>query len=100
MILKDGKLTRIARAISTTVGLICAIATTYFLDDLTNPILWILTAMAIIFGYGSAWSGLSEKWGYKPFTNDPLGWRAAKKSYDQQPDSEELGKIEKDPPKP
>ena len=35
-----------------------------------------------------------------PFTNDPLSWRAAKKSYDQAPDEPERVKSEEDLPKP
>ena len=35
-----------------------------------------------------------------PFTNDPLGWRAAKKSNDQAPDEPERVKSEEDLPEP
>lgn len=94
MIFRDGRLSKGARAIATTIGLGCAAATFFLLDDLNDPKLWICAVLAILFGYGSAWSGLSEKWGFKPFTNDPLGWRKAKKSYEQDstPESDDSDK--------
>ena len=100
MMIKDGKLTNGARLTSTLIGIASAVAAFCFLDDLEDPRLWLSAVLAIIFGYGAAWSGLSEQWGFKPFTNDPLGWRAAKKSYDQAPDEPERVKSEEDLPKP
>lgn len=89
--IKDGKLTKRARLTSALIGGAAAVAAFYFLDDLEDPRLWIFAVLAIVFGYGSAWSGLSEQWGFKPFTNDPLGWRKAKKTYKE---SEESGRSD------
>lgn len=80
-IFEDGKLSKSVRAVSAAVGLTSAVSISFFLDDLTNPFVWVLTVLAIVFGYGSAWSELSAKWGFKPITTDPLGWRHAKKTY-------------------
>jgi hypothetical protein len=46
--------------------------------------LWILVVIALVFGRGAAMAGIVQQWGYKPFTNDPLGWRKAKKSYEEK----------------
>ena len=54
----------------------------YFFDDWGHPIFWVLITMAVVLGYGGAWGGLAEQWGWKPLRKDPLGWRTAKKSYE------------------
>jgi hypothetical protein len=56
----------------------------FFLDDLSDFRLWILVVIALVFGRGAAMAGIVQQWGYKPFTNDPLGWRKAKKSYEEK----------------
>jgi len=42
-----------------------------------------------VLGYGGAWGGLAEQWGWKPLREDPLGWRKAKKSYKTDTQAEE-----------
>jgi fatty-acid desaturase len=61
----------------------------YFFDDWESPIFWSLICLAVVFGYGGAWGGLSHQWGSSPFTNDPLGWRKAKQSYKEEAAPEE-----------
>ena len=79
-LIKDGVLTPLAKntSASIAIGLIVYI---HFFGDFDNCKTWLLASAAIVFGYGSAWAGLMQKWGYKPFTTDPLSWRKAKKSY-------------------
>lgn len=79
--IKNGNLTPVAHRVFSILGLLAALGTAFYLDDLTDWRLWLLSMVAIVFGYGSAWAGLMKKWGFAPFTNDPLGWRKAKKSY-------------------
>lgn len=86
MIFEDGKLTRKWKNIFTLIGLLSALSTLFFLDDLSDYRLWILVVIALIFGRGAALAGIVQRWGYKPFTNDPLGWRKAKKSYRKKED--------------
>lgn len=81
MIFRDGVLTRKWKTIFSAIGIVSAFGAWYFIDDLTDIRFWLLAIAAIVFGYGSAWAGLMEKWGLKPFTHDPLGWRKAKESY-------------------
>lgn len=78
--IKDGVLTPFAKNISAVIA-IGLIAYIHFFGDFDNFWTWILASIAVVFGYGSAWAGLMHKWGYKPFTNDPLGWRKAKATY-------------------
>jgi hypothetical protein len=84
--IKDGKLSKSARLASTLIGIASAASTFVFMDDLEDPRLWTSAVLAIVFGYGAAWSGLSEQWGFNPFTHDPLGWRKAKKTYETPDD--------------
>jgi hypothetical protein len=48
---------------------------------LNNVFGWFLLIAAWIVLMVFGLSGRSEALGLKPFTNDPLGWRKAKKSY-------------------
>ncbi len=81
VIFRDGILTKKWKNIFSAIGIASAFGAWLFIDDLTDIRFWLLTIIVIVFGYGSAWAGLMEKWGFKPFTNDPLGWRKAKGSY-------------------
>lgn len=67
--------------ISGLVGVAIAWSATYFLEDWDGPVFWTLICISVVLGYGGAWGGLSSQWGSTPFTNDPLGWRKAKKTY-------------------
>jgi hypothetical protein len=80
--LKDGNLKKSVAILSSLLGISAALGVVFFIDDLSDWRPWFLAVVAIFFGYGSAWAGLMKKWGYRPFTNDPLGWRAAKASYE------------------
>ena len=79
------KILRIAGVLGVLIGW----GAMYFFNDWSSPIFWILISIAIILGYGGAWGGLSLQWGAPPLTNDPLGWRKAKKSYETKEDSDE-----------
>ena len=81
-ILEDGRLSPLAKNVSAVIGL-AAVAGLYLIDDLDDIRTWILAVVAVVFGLGSAWAGLMQKWGYKPFSNDPSGWRKAKSSYEE-----------------
>jgi fatty-acid desaturase len=59
-----------------------------FLGDLSDYRFWLFTSLSLVFGYGFSWAGLMQKWGYRPFTNDPLGWRSAKASYEPKNDEQ------------
>lgn len=84
MIFEDGKITKRWKSIFSLIGLISGLSTFFFLDDLSDFRLWILVVIALVFGRGAAMAGIVQQWGYKPFTNDPLGWRKAKKSYEEK----------------
>ena len=79
--IKDGRLTPVADKLFGAIGVGAALSLYFFFDSLDGAWFWIVASIAVIFGYGSAWAGLMHKWGYKPFANDPLGWRKAKESY-------------------
>lgn len=73
-------------------GVVCVLigwSAMYFFDEWDGPAFWTLICVATVLSASGAWGGLAEQWGYKPLTNDPLGWRAAKKSYHQEPDQPE-----------
>ncbi len=54
----------------------------------SGVIFWVGLLLAVGLGYLSAWGGLAAKWGLKPFTRDPLGWRKAKESYKEKYESD------------
>ena len=80
-IIKNGQI----KAWIYTVGQIIGVGSGYlayrFSDDISNYKFWVFACIAFVFGYGFSWVGLMQKWGFKIFTNDPLGWRSAKKTY-------------------
>jgi hypothetical protein len=82
------KILRIAGVLGVLIGW----GAMYFFNDWSSPIFWILISIAIILGYGGAWGGLSLQWGAPPLTNDPLGWRKAKKTYKTDAASDEVTK--------
>ena len=69
--------------ISGVAGVLICWATMYFFDDWSSIWFWLLISISVVLGYGGAWGGLSIQWGLLPFTNDPLGWRKAKKTYEE-----------------
>lgn len=71
-------------------GVLLGWATMYYFEDWSGPVFWLLISVSTILSATGAWGGLSEQWGYKPLSDDPLGWRAVKKSYkDAEPSKEE-----------
>lgn len=59
-------------------------ATAYFFEEWTGFWFWALALLGGALGYVGAYGGLAKTFGFPaPFTNDPLGWRKAKKSYEQ-----------------
>ncbi len=79
--IKDGRLTPVSDKLFGAIGVCAALSLYFFFDSLDGAWYWIVASIAVVFGYGSAWAALMHKWGYKPFTNDPLGWRKAKATY-------------------
>ncbi len=71
------------------LGLLLGWGAMYFFDDWSSPFFWVLISVAVVLGYGGAWGGLAEQWGWKPLREDPLGWRKAKKSYKTDTQAEE-----------
>ena len=74
-------------AIGGTVIVICSAAYSF------NKWLFIFGIFIGVFMLAIASASLkSLVLGIKPFTNDPLGWRKAKKSYETQEDSDKVPK--------
>jgi hypothetical protein len=70
----------------------------YFFEKWSGFWFWALALLGGALGYIGAYGGLAKTFGFSaPFTNDPLGWRKAKKSY--QPQSPESS-SEDQAPKP
>ena len=93
----DGKLTKKGKNIFTVIGLAAAYGVWYFIGDMSDIRFWLCVIIGIVFGYGTVWAGWMEKWGYKPFTNDPLGWRKAKASYRNKESAEDSAKETSEP---
>jgi hypothetical protein len=84
---KNGKATWYGRLI----GMVLPILVIYGVihSRLNNFMGWLLLIVACIVFAIFGLSGRAEALGLKPFTNDPLGWRKAKKSYKTDTQAEE-----------
>ncbi len=80
---KNGKATWYGSWLAIVGSLLVMYAVIHF--RLNNVFGWFLlvTAWIVLAVFGL--SGRAEAIGLKPFTNDPLGWRKAKKSYKAEP---------------
>jgi hypothetical protein len=76
---KQGQVTAWGVIFFLTAGIAVAVISVEFLPFVWMRYLGISIGLALmaIGGFGARAGAL----GFKPFTNDPLGWRAAKKSY-------------------
>lgn len=90
MLISNGNLKEKILNIMDLVGLGTIFATAYFFEKWEGWLFWLLMLSGAAIAKVSAYGGLAEKFGYKPFTNDPLGWRKAKESYLNKDTEEEL----------
>ncbi len=84
---KNGKATWYGRLVGMLGSILVIYGVIHF--RLNNVFGWFLLVAAWIVLMVFGLSGRSEAIGLKPFTNDPLGWRKAKKSYTPDPATEE-----------
>lgn len=69
------------------IGIAIIFATAYFFESWSGFWFWFFALVGGLFGYVGAYGGLARKFGFSaPFTSDPLGWRKAKKSYEEKKD--------------
>lgn len=98
LFVKNGKLTLLAE-----ICLAGLVLLGFFGIPLLEMSLWLAIPVGILAVLSAAlliFEGAMVSIGLKPLTNDPLGWRAAKKSYDQDLDEPDQAKAKEDPPKP
>ena len=78
----DGHLSQRGSDILGLIGVVIVFAVAYFFDDWSGFWFWTLALFGGLLGYVGAYGGLARKFGFEaPFTNDPLGWRKAKETY-------------------
>lgn len=81
-LIERGHLTRRGADILGVVGVTVIWGAAYFFEEWSGFWFWALALLGGALGYVGAYGGLAKKFGLSaPFTSDPLGWRAAKKSY-------------------
>lgn len=78
---RDGRLTAIGTAVLGLVGVGLIAYTLLFADSFFLGMLSFVVGCSLL-GF-AALSNNAASIGLKPFTSDPLGWRKAKKSYEQ-----------------
>ena len=78
---KNGNLTSSAANGLGISGVAIVWGAAYLFDDWSGVWFWMFMCVGATVGYFGAYSGLARKFGFSPFTNDPLGWRKAKESY-------------------
>lgn len=65
------------------LGSAISICTALVFDEWSGFWFWTWALIGCGIGYLGAYGGLARKFGFQnPFTDDPLGWREAKKSYE------------------
>lgn len=73
-------------------GVVLIACAAYFFESWSGFWFWSLALTGGALGYLGAYGGLAKKMGFSaPFSNDPLGWRAAKKSYNEGSESDKGG---------
>lgn len=91
----DGHLSQRGSDILGLIGVAVVFAAAFCFDDWSGFWFWTFALVGGFLGYLGAYGGLARKFGFEaPFTNDPLGWRKAKKTY-QEP-GEDTAKVPKD----
>jgi hypothetical protein len=80
--INHGRLQKWVVTVGQIIGIGCGFVAYSLAEDMSSYKFWVFASVAFLFGYGFSWAGLMQKWGYRPFTNDPLDWRAAKASYE------------------
>ena len=89
----DGHLSQQGADILGIIGISIIFSIAYFFDEWSGFWFWTLALIGGVLGYLGAYGGLARKFGFPaPFTNDPLGWRKAKKSYETKEDSGKASK--------
>ncbi|WP_138922382.1 hypothetical protein [Hylemonella gracilis] len=87
--IRDGKLTWIAEIVLISV----VVFGWYGVPYLNQISFWLalpLGAVSLIAAFTLMFEGRASAIGFKPFTNDPLGWRKAKRTYrEKQPEENE-----------
>ena len=94
--IKDGWLTKIGDRVLTFISLfLISISLWLIYEDKINAwVGFLLITLGSAIGLLVGYEGKARQFGFQaPFTNDPLGWREAKKSYhaDSEVSKEELG---------
>ena len=82
-IIKNGNLTEKVSDCLGVLGILVIWATAYFFQDWSGLWFWLFMCFGAVVGYFGAYGGLAKKFGLRPFTNDPLGWRKAKATYSE-----------------
>jgi hypothetical protein len=86
----DGKMTDFSSVLVVVITFGGILGTLFY-----QPPFWVgvvLISVSLLVGAIGIAAGASESVGAKPFTNDPLGWRKAKKSYKSDAGSDEVTK--------
>jgi hypothetical protein len=91
---EDGNLKEKVMDLMGIAGIAIIWGTAYFFEKWEGFLFWTLMLTGGALGYLSSYGGLAKKFGYKPFTNDPLGWRTAKESYKENEEEEVLNQLE------
>lgn len=89
MLLENGHLTSRGSDALGVVGVLMIWGAAYYFQDWSGFWFWAVMLSGGLLGYVGAYAGLARVFGFSaPFSSDPLGWRAAKKSYGEASDQE------------
>jgi hypothetical protein len=89
----EGHITERGSDVFAIVGIAITWGCAYFFKEWGGVWFWLLVSVGVIISYVGIFGRQSKQFGFQaPFTNDPLGWRKAKKTYKTDVDSEKMTK--------
>ncbi len=89
VLFESGHLTSRGADLLGIMGVATIWGTAYLLEEWSGILFWVLMSIGSVLGYIGSYGGLAKIFGFSaPFTNDPLGWRKAKKTYEAPDDIE------------
>ncbi len=78
----EGHITERGSDVFAIVGIAIIWGCAYFFRDWGGFLFWLLVSVGVVISYVGIFGRQAKQFGFEaPFTNDPLGWRKARKTY-------------------
>ena len=79
---QEGHITERGSDVFAIAGIAITWGCAYFFKEWAGVWFWLLVSVGVVISYIGIFGRQSKQFGFQaPFTNDPLGWRKVKKTY-------------------